>query len=36
MIFGASYRIFPHEAKKEGKRYKTAWRIIQIKEKMVG
>lgn len=26
----ASYRIFPHEAKKDGKRYKTAWRIIQM------
>lgn len=26
----ASYRIFPHKAKKDGKRYKTAWRIIQM------
>ncbi|WP_342551072.1 DEAD/DEAH box helicase family protein [Lysinibacillus sp. FSL M8-0216] len=26
----ASFRIFPHEAKKDGKRYKTAWRIIQM------
>ncbi|MGE7928220.1 DEAD/DEAH box helicase family protein [Lysinibacillus xylanilyticus] len=25
-----SYRIFPHDAKKDGKRYKTAWRIIQM------
>lgn len=26
----ASFRIFQHEAKKDGKRYKTAWRIIQM------
>jgi len=26
----ASYRIFPHEAKQDGKRYKTAWRIIKM------
>ncbi|WP_374963269.1 DEAD/DEAH box helicase family protein [Lysinibacillus sp. RS5] len=26
----ASFRIFPHEAKKDGKRYKTTWRIIQM------
>ncbi|MFC9542724.1 hypothetical protein ACFTQ7_23085 [Lysinibacillus sp. NPDC056959] len=25
-----SYRIFPHDAKKDGKRYKTAWRIIHM------
>ncbi|MCS1380768.1 hypothetical protein NXZ75_01070 [Lysinibacillus sphaericus] len=26
----ATYRIFSHESKKDGKRYKTAWRIIQM------
>ncbi len=26
----ASYRVFQHDAKKDGKRYKTAWRIIQM------
>lgn len=28
----ASYRIFSHEAKKDGKRYKTAWKIIRMAE----
>ncbi|KMY28259.1 hypothetical protein ACZ11_23785 [Lysinibacillus xylanilyticus] len=26
----ASYRVYQHDAKKDGKRYKTAWRIIQM------
>lgn len=32
----ASFRIFPHEAKKDGKRYKTAWRIIRVDEILDG
>ncbi|WP_438298146.1 hypothetical protein [Sporosarcina sp. FA15] len=26
----ASYRVYQNEAKKDGNRYKTAWRIIQM------
>lgn len=26
----ASYRVFPHEAKDNGKRYKKAWKVIQM------